>query len=322
MFPVAADRPGGSNCSGAEEQAAHGCQSPRCSAPRAAIVSLAAARRPRSSSARVGVVELEPIAVGAFEVVADDLVLLDERCVLVEPVGERLVELGPGPLGERVVGGVADQEVAEAERLLVGVGRLVGPDHLLAHEREEVSGHVVPLGGGRELLHGAAVEDLALDGAAADHVPLAGAEPVEPGLEERLNRRRDDDLSLAAVLAHGGEHLLDEQRISVRGLQDPRSYVVRELCSAREPGDQSLAVLARERLEQDRGRVELAAAPVGPQLEQFRAGDAEEEDRCVARPVRHVLDQVEEDGFGPLDVVEYEDLGPLDAATPRSACGT
>ena len=90
------------------------------------------------------------------------------------------MELGSGLLRERVVGGVADEEVAEAECLLVGVGGLVGADHLFAHEREEVGRNVVALGRRRELLHGAAVEDLALDGTAADHVPLAGSEPVEP----------------------------------------------------------------------------------------------------------------------------------------------
>ena len=112
--------------------------------------------------------------------VADDLVLLDEHRVLVEPVGEGFVELGSGLLGKRVVGGVADQEVAEAEGLLVGVGRLVGADHLLPDEREEVGGNVVALGGRCQLADGAAMEDLTLDGAAADHVALAGPEPVEP----------------------------------------------------------------------------------------------------------------------------------------------
>ena len=68
---------------------------------------------------------------------------------------------------------------------------------------------------------------------------------------------------------------------------------------------------AGERLEQDRRRVQLAAAPTGPQLEQLRPGDAEQEDRCVARPVGDVLDQVEEDRLGPLDVVEDDDLRPL-----------
>ena len=61
--------------------------------------------------------ELAPVAGGLLEVVAEDLVQLDEiGAALLEPVGEALVQLGAGRLRQRVVGGVADQEVPEAER--------------------------------------------------------------------------------------------------------------------------------------------------------------------------------------------------------------
>ena len=83
---------------------------------------------------RIAGVELRAVAVGLLEVVADDLVALDEL-VRREPVGEALVELGPGCLRERLVGGIADQQVPEAERVVAREGRLVGPDELLAHER-------------------------------------------------------------------------------------------------------------------------------------------------------------------------------------------
>jgi hypothetical protein len=53
--------------------------------------------------------ELLPIARRLLEVVADDLVLLDEGDVLVQPGGEPLVEVGAGGLRQPVVGGVADQ---------------------------------------------------------------------------------------------------------------------------------------------------------------------------------------------------------------------
>ena len=135
--------------------------------------------------------------------------------------------------------------------------------------------------------------------------------PVEPRLQQRLDRRRHDDLTVAAVLAHECEHLLDEERVPVGRLQDPPTHVARQLRTARETRDQQFAVLAGERLEQDRRCVQLAAAPSRPQLEQLGAGDAEQEDRRVARPVGDVLDQVEEDGLGPLDVVQHEDLRPL-----------
>src|SRR5690349_4632579 len=64
---------------------------------------------------RLGLPKLGVVADGLFEVVADDLVVLDERlAVLVEPVGEAGVQVGADSLGERVVGGVADQQVSEA----------------------------------------------------------------------------------------------------------------------------------------------------------------------------------------------------------------
>ena len=58
--------------------------------------------------------ELDEVAVRLFEVVADNLLALDELpAVLVEPVREASVEVGPDRLGKCVVGGVANQEVTE-----------------------------------------------------------------------------------------------------------------------------------------------------------------------------------------------------------------
>ena len=63
--------------------------------------------------------ELDPVAVGPLEVVAEELVELDKAgAVLLQPVGEPLMELRPHRLRQRIVGGVADQQVAEAERIL------------------------------------------------------------------------------------------------------------------------------------------------------------------------------------------------------------
>ena len=67
------------------------------------------------SEGGVGLSELCLVAGGLLEVVADDLVALDEGvAVLVEPGGEARVQVGRGPPWEGVVGGVADQQVAEA----------------------------------------------------------------------------------------------------------------------------------------------------------------------------------------------------------------
>ena len=62
-------------------------------------------------------------------------------------------------------------------------------------------------------------------------------------------------------------------------------------------------------LQQDRGRVELAAAPAGAVVQKLRASEAHEQDRRVARPVGNVLDEIEEGRLAPLQVVEDDDEG-------------
>ena len=102
------------------------------------------------------------------------------------------MQLGPDRFGEGVVGGVADQEVAEAEAVLTGELRPVGADQLAPHERREAWRDLRLLRCQR--LDGAAVEDLALDRAALEHPPLGRVELVEPRRQQRLQRGRHLDL--------------------------------------------------------------------------------------------------------------------------------
>jgi hypothetical protein len=89
----------------------------------------------------IGPAELGEVVGGLFEVMAEDLLELDELlAVLFEPGGEALVQLGADRLGEGVVGGVADQQVAEAVGVFPGVLGPVGADELLADERNEPAG--------------------------------------------------------------------------------------------------------------------------------------------------------------------------------------
>ena len=173
----------------------------------------------------VGQPELGAVREGLLEVVAEELVELDELGpVLLQPGGEALVEIRAGRLRERLVRRVADQQVAEAEAVLARDLRSVRPDQLLAHERGEARGDLRLVG--RECLDGAAVEDLALDRAALEHASLGRLELVESGGEQRLQRRRDDDLALGLV-GHR-DHLLDEERVAARGASDPLAQVARE----------------------------------------------------------------------------------------------
>src|SRR5215217_6755481 len=81
--------------------------------------------------------ELRAVAVRLLEVVTDDLVPFGEMldADLLEPLGKSPMKLGPKLFRHRLVGGVADEQVTEAERVLARQIRPVGPDQLLPDER-------------------------------------------------------------------------------------------------------------------------------------------------------------------------------------------
>src|SRR4051812_36363934 len=80
--------------------------------------------------------KLRVVAASLLEVVAEDLVELDETdSVLLEPPCEPRVQLGTGRLRQRVIGSVADQEVAKPKAVLARELGAVRPDQLLADER-------------------------------------------------------------------------------------------------------------------------------------------------------------------------------------------
>jgi hypothetical protein len=101
---------------------------------------------------------------------ARDLVQVDDISpVPDEPVGEALVELRPLLLRHGLVGGIADQQVPEAKRVLAGKGRRLRADQLLPNECRKLRPDRFPQLVRRELADGATVEDLALHGAALDY---------------------------------------------------------------------------------------------------------------------------------------------------------
>jgi hypothetical protein len=73
---------------------------------------------------------------GLLEVIAEDLLVLARHlsCGRLDPVREPLVQLGPQPLGDAVVGRVTDQDVGEPERILLRELRGLRPDQLLPDE--------------------------------------------------------------------------------------------------------------------------------------------------------------------------------------------
>src|SRR5262249_61149397 len=73
---------------------------------------------------------------------------------------------------------------------------------------------------GAESRDAAAVEALALDGAALEHVPLRGLELVEPSGEQSLDRRRNGNGVPVVRAAEERQHLLDEERIAAGSTAD------------------------------------------------------------------------------------------------------
>ena len=168
---------------------------------------------------------------------------------------------------------------------------------------------------GRELGDRAAMEHLALDRAALHDDANVAVERVDARLEERMDRRRDDDLAVAAVLAHHREHLLDVERVPGRGGRDALPQVA---ASSGASATRRSMSSAHSSAPSGSSRSDVAFSLPPPQpgrsVEELGARDAEQEDRRVAREVGDVLDEVDEDRLGPLQVVDHDDLRPLGRA--------
>src|SRR6266511_4313662 len=221
------------------------------------------------------------------------------------------MELGPELLRHRLVRRIADEEMPEPERVFAWKICPVGPDELLAHERLKVAADLCAQLGRRQRRDGSEVEDPALDRRALDDGALLIAQPVEPSSQQGLDRRRHgylgqiargDPASVSAleeaVVDQHRERLLDEERIALGRLGHALAHFFCKLGSPEQVSDQ--------RLQENRGRVELPAAPHGTDVEQLRASEADQEDWSVAGPVRDVIDEIQEGRLAPLDVVEDE----------------
>jgi hypothetical protein len=92
---------------------------------------------------RLGLSEFAFVASGLLQVVARELVQLDQlSAALFQPGGDARVQLRPSRLRECLVGRIANQQVAEPEGVLARKLRLLGSDESLAHERGESGSHL------------------------------------------------------------------------------------------------------------------------------------------------------------------------------------
>ena len=247
------------------------------------------------------------------EVVGPDLDELLARD-LVQPVGDLLVQLGAGALGEARVGDVADEDVLEAVRALARDRRAALAGDEVAQEQVVEDGLEI-LDLGHQVRDGALPEDPADHRGALQQPLLVPRQPVDAGRDHRL-QRVGDPLRRGAALEQHPRRLLDEERVALRLLEQRLPLRRRELAVGEQRVEQLLALGRRERLELGRRGAEAAAAPARPDVEQLRPREAEDHQRRVLDALGEVLDQLEQRLLGPVDVLEDEDQRPARRRAP------
>ena len=163
--------------------------------------------------------------------------------------------------------------------------------------------HVLDVG--REVFERAAHEQAAHRGGALEQPPLGRRQAVDACGDQRLQRVRDPLYATALPLGEHPDRLLDEERVPL-GLREHGVDVDRDAELGGERGDELGALGERQRLELERHRADTAAAPRRPYVEQFRPGEAEQQERRLAHPGGEVLDQLEQRLLAPVDVLEDE----------------
>ena len=244
------------------------------------------------------VAELGPVAVRLLEVVAEDLVVLDELGAALLRASRRSARAArrgsPSAAPRRRRRGSAGGGSGRRPRRRAAPG----PGGRAPCARGRRVGARPCASSGSERLHRAAVEEPGprpRRARARSRSPArAGraAPRAAPGSSAGRRPRRSPDA------AHHRDHLLDEQRVALGGRRGSRSRELGvERRSPSRPLDQ-LVGLASRRAARAATVVafSLPAAPAGPAVEQLRPRHAEEQDRRVAREVGDVLDQVEERG--------------------------
>ena len=212
--------------------------------------------------------------------------LIDRRARL-EPTGEALVEDRPLGLRERLVGGVADEDVAELEDVAGRQLGTLGPDKLLAHKREHRRVRPPPVTPRSASSVTAACSNTRPTTLARSATSRSfGGQALEAGREQGTDRGRDPDLPTLvggvpaavrslrqqAVVDEHPEQLLDEQRVALGGRADPGFDGGRESAAtgqgrdqpavASAPSGSSRRVVALTSLSPQPGR--RPAAPDGP----------------------------------------------------------
>ena len=265
---------------------------------------LGGAARQGARPAVVDGAELLVVAVRLLEVVAEDLLELGRPAspaTSLEPVGEALVQLGPQLLRRARVGGVADEDVAEAEGGLADEVCAGRADELpVPRSRSRASATRARSPSAESATTAAAVEDLALDRSRARAPPVRARGRRSRRAASSALRRRRQHVRTAVSSRHERGQLLEEERVPARSLER-RARAARARASAAARSSSASAACAAERLAA-RSRTRQSACA----LERARAGRgrAAEHRRVVAARVRQAGEQLEQRLLRPLEIVD------------------
>src|SRR3954447_18912287 len=203
------------------------------------------------------------------------------------------MKLGPYLLGRGAIHRLLKNDVTEREEV---VG-LAAQESTL-QKRLEVRARSLCRGAVDERRDVVDAEVLADHGGALQHRALAGPEAIEPRREQSLDRL--GQTAFGSSLERKRDELLEEQRVSLGGLDNPGSLVARERSSA-EPVQNRAGLVLRKAVENDSSSFN----DIGALHQQFFAREEQDEDRRRA-PRRHADREVEEGRLRPLNVVEDE----------------
>ena len=298
----------------------------RAPAGRAELVGRARGDRPALGVERP---ELAPVAIGLLEVVAEDLLeLLLPAALLVDPLGpghEPLVELGAGPLQQRPVGRVADEQVAEAVGLVLADDPRLPEEELLAVERVQV---------GRDRRPEAASGTSSSTAGSANTRPItaAGSTTARSSRVSASRRAASSAWIVGGTASSARSPVEDQPRRPCaacpgRPASTPAAATNSGLPSAerrrpgpgrprppRRPGAHRRAAPSRRPASGPSARRTLPSR--SPHSARFSSSDEarrrDDQDRRLAGGhVEEVLEQVEERRLGVVDVVDDDDDRPV-----------
>ena len=140
-----------------------------------------------------------------------------------------------------------------------------------------------------------------------EHSALGCRETVDPCREQRLDRRRDDELRALLRAAVQRQQLLEEEGVSVRRVDDAAEVVGGEVALGAQMLGERDRLVVGEGCQHGENGVRSRRRPRRPFLEQLGPRQAQDDDPRPAREARDVLQQVEQRRLGPVDVVDDED---------------